>query len=150
MEQERPAEPAFRPKTFGPGIHVLYADGACDGNPGPASFAAVLFDDGGREVERASGPIGKATNNIAEYVALQRGLECALARGVRRIHVLMDSELVVRQMSGQYRVKHPNLKKLYAAVEPLRKRFAHFAISYVPRHLNGLADRLAAAALKGK
>ena len=129
------------------GEFLLYGDGGSRGNPGAAAFGFVILDGAGNEVAAAGGAIGTATNNVAEYTALLRGLECALELGVQRIRVRMDSELVVRQMLGQYRVKHPNLQPLHAQAQELRRQFAAFHIEHVRRADNARADALANAAL---
>jgi len=136
--------------TAAPGLdgeYLLYGDGGSRGNPGNAAFGFVLLDPQGEEIVAHGAAIGHATNNVAEYTALVRGLEHALELGVRRIRVRMDSELVVRQMLGVYRVKHPGLQPLHAAAQLLRGRFAAFHIEHVARALNARADALANAAL---
>ena len=140
----------FVPKTVGPQVHVLYCDGASKGNPGPAGFAALLYDDAGTPVARLTDKIGKSTNNVAEYMGLLRGLSHALDSGVTRIHVWMDSELIVKQVNGQYRVKNPDLKKLYQQVMLLVRKFVHFSIGHVPREENWAADEAVNEALGGK
>lgn len=127
--------------------HALYCDGASRGNPGAAAIGYALFDAAGIEVLAHGAAIGHATNNVAEYRALLAGLEAALAHGVRRIHVCMDSELVVRQVLGIYRVRHAMLQPLCAAVQERRRAFAAFRIQHVPRAQNQRADALANAAL---
>jgi len=127
--------------------HVLYCDGASRGNPGDAAFGFVLFDPSGAEIAAVGGAIGRHTNNVAEYTALVRGLAHAGALGVRRIRVRMDSELVVRQMLGLYRVKHAGLKPLHDAARRASARFSAFHIEHVPRAQNSRADGLANAAL---
>ena len=126
---------------------VLYCDGASRGNPGPAAIGFVLVDPDGEELVARGETIGRQTNNVAEYTALQRGREAAQARGLRRLQVRMDSELVVRQLLGLYRVKNPGLAPLYLAVRQLAARFGSFRIEHVPREANRRADALANAAL---
>jgi ribonuclease HI len=125
----------------------LYCDGASRGNPGAASIGFVLVDGAGTELLAHGETIGRQTNNIAEYTALLRGLEAAQERGVERLRVRMDSELVVRQLLGIYRVKNPGLAPLFHAVRTLTARFASFRIEHVPREQNSRADALANAAL---
>jgi ribonuclease HI len=127
--------------------YILACDGASRGNPGPAAVGFVLTDSHGNEVLARGATIGAATNNVAEYSALLRGLEAALALGVRRLRVRMDSELVVRQMQGRYRVRHPRLQPLFGAVQQLRARFEALHIEHVPRAANARADGLANQAL---
>lgn len=130
--------------------HVLHCDGAARGNPGPAAIGAVLFAPGRVEpVAAISERIGRATNNEAEYRALIAGLQTALEAGVARLLVRLDSELLVHQMTGTYRVKAPGLKPLHREAETLVRRFASVAFEQVPRERNALADELANAALDG-
>jgi len=145
----RPADATAAPGPGDPVVTdaVLYCDGASRGNPGAASIGFVLVDGAGNEMVAHGETIGRQTNNVAEYTALLRGLETAFARGVRRVSVRMDSELVVRQLLGIYRVKNPGLAPLSVAVRQLAARFASFRIEHVPRRDNGRADALANAAL---
>jgi ribonuclease HI len=129
------------------GEHVLYCDGASRGNPGDAAFGFALYDPTGAEIAAAGSAIGRHTNNVAEYTSLIRGLEHAAALGVSRIRVRMDSELVVRQMLGVYRVKHAGLKPLHDAAQRASAHFSVFRIEHVPRAQNSRADGLANAAL---
>lgn len=129
------------------GKWLVYTDGASRGNPGPASIGAVIYDDGGREVHTVSQRIGRATNNEAEYRAAIAGLEAALALGARDVHLMMDSELVVRQLSGRYKVRNPALRRLFGRVKDLQWRFASFSADSIPREQNKRADRLANEAL---
>ena len=128
--------------------YVLHCDGASRGNPGRASIGFVLYDAQGNEVLGRGEVLGDAiTNNVAEYTALLRGLEAALAHGVRRIRARLDSELVVRQVRGEYRVRHAGLQPLHATVCARIREFASFTIEHVPRAENQRADALANAAL---
>jgi ribonuclease HI/probable phosphoglycerate mutase len=127
--------------------YLLYCDGASRGNPGAAATGWVLLDASGREVAAEGCSIGRQTNNVAEYTALLRGLEAAARAGVRRLHVRLDSELVVRQLQGRYKVKNPGLRPLYEAVQLARRRFDAFHIEHVPRAENARADALANRAL---
>ncbi len=135
------------PKAAAPWL--LWADGAARGNPGPAAAGYVLDDAEGLPVASGGIALGKATNNVAEYQALLAGLSRALELGVVAIDVRMDSELVVRQMSGIYRVKHEGLKPLFAEAQVLSRRFARFTIRHVPREQNVRADAEANRALDG-
>jgi ribonuclease HI len=130
-----------------PLYHLAYSDGASRGNPGPAAIGAVIFDPEGREVYRLARRLGTATNNEAEYRAAIAALEAALALGARRVDLRMDSELVVRQMSGRYRVRNPRLARLHARMLALRQRFEEVVVRHVPRSENQLADALASQAL---
>jgi len=128
--------------------HVLYADGASRGNPGPAAIGAVLYPPhGGDPVAEVSEAIGEATNNQAEYRAVVAGLEAALRLGVTDLLVRLDSQLLVRQVLGDYRVRNPGLKPLHRRVVSLLARFRSAAIEHVPRERNTAADALANAAL---
>ena len=130
-----------------PLYHLAYSDGASRGNPGPAAIGAVIFDPEGREVYRLGRRLGTATNNEAEYRAAIAALEAALALGATRVDLRMDSELVVRQMSGRYRVRNPRLARLHARMLALRQRFEEVVVRHVPRTENRLADALANQAL---
>ena len=128
---------------------VAYADGASRGNPGPAAFGAVLYDTSGAEVQAVQERIGRATNNVAEYRGAIAALEAALALGATGIDLRMDSELVVRQLLGQYRVRAPGLQPLFRRAEALLDRFARTSVTHVRREENRRADALANAALDG-
>ena len=121
---------------------TLRCDGGSRGNPGPGAFGFVLCDPRGAEREARGEYLGSVTNNVAEYRALIAGLESAAHHGVRRLEVVMDSELVVRQMTGEYRVKNAGLKPLHA--EARRKAAAIAEVTYrsVLREENERADRL--------
>ncbi|BDE06885.1 hypothetical protein WPS_21610 [Vulcanimicrobium alpinum] len=119
---------------------TLFADGGSRGNPGPAASGAVLFDEHGAVVETIGTYLGIATNNVAEWTALLEGLKAALTRGVDDIAIRMDSELVVKQLSGAYRVKHPGLIPLHAEAKTLLRKFAHVDVRHVPRKANAAAD----------
>ena len=128
--------------------YVLHCDGASRGNPGTAAIGYVLCDAEDREFVAVGRVIGRRlTNNVAEYTALLEGLEAAARLGVRRLRVRMDSELVVRQLLGVYRVRHPGLQPLFAAVQERRRAFVRFNIEHVPRAQNERADALANHAL---
>lgn len=127
--------------------HVAYSDGASRGNPGPAAIGAVIYDPEGHEIYRLGRRLGTATNNEAEYRAAIAALEAALALGASRLELRMDSELVVRQMSGRYRVRNPRLARLHTRVLALRQRFDEVVVRHVPRAENRIADSLANQAL---
>ncbi len=124
-------------------FHVtLFADGGARHNPGPAAGAAVLIDDGGTVIEEASRYLGHATNNVAEWNGLLAGLEAAKRLGVRELTVRLDSELVVKQLRGEYRVKNLALQPLHRKALELLRAFQHVDIGHVPRRQNKLADAL--------
>lgn len=130
-------------------VATLNIDGGSRGNPGPASYAVVLTRDGGPPVEEAD-TIGVTTNNVAEYTALIRGLEVAADEGVRRLKVLSDSELLVKQMNGEYRVKSADLQDLFRQAVELRKQFEEVTLAHVRREQNKRADFLCNEALDGR
>lgn len=121
---------------------TLYADGGARGNPGPAGSGAVLLDEEGRVIVELWRSLGHATNNVAEYTGLIIGLEEALRRGVEGLDVRMDSLLVVQQMKGLWKIKHPGLRPLALRAGELLARFPDRTIEHVPRELNSLADAL--------
>jgi ribonuclease HI len=127
---------------------TLYTDGASSGNPGPAGIGAFICVDG-REVDLAE-HIGTASNNVAEYMALIRGLEEALALGATDVEAFLDSELVVKQIRGVYRVKHPDLIPLHERALKLKARLKRFTIAHVRRELNTRADKLSKIGAEGK
>lgn len=129
------------------GRWLVYTDGASRGNPGPSAYGAVVIDPSGEERHTVGERIGITTNNVAEYRGLVAGLEAALALGARRVEVRMDSELIVRQAIGRYRVKHPGLIPLHNRVLNLRSQFDEVVFRHVPREMNKVADRLANLAL---
>jgi ribonuclease HI len=125
----------------------VHVDGGARGNPGPAAIAAVVSTPAGALLREVSEPIGEATNNVAEYRALLLGLDLAAELGAREVEVVGDSELVARQIGGQYRVKNATLKPLFEqAVESLR-RFDRWSVSSVSRAENARADELVNEAL---
>jgi ribonuclease HI len=128
---------------------VVYSDGASRGNPGPAAIGAAVFDGAGREVHAVSRRIGRATNNEAEYRAAIAGLEAALALGARDVELVMDSELVVRQLNMRYKVRNPALRRLFGRIKDLQWRFASFEVRHVRREENQRADELANLAFDG-
>ena len=120
---------------------VVYCDGAARGNPGPAGAGAVLLDEAGEVVATARAKLGETTNNVAEYHGLLLGLKLAREQGVDRIEVRMDSELVVRQVRGEYKTKKPHLKELHQQVSEAAREFDEVIIFHVPRTENAEADR---------
>ena len=129
---------------------LLHIDGGCRGNPGEAGFGVHVTSPDGAEVASLYGYLGPGTNNVAEYQALLHGLRFALDRGARRVRVFSDSELVVRQISGAYRVKHPAMVPLHREAVSLLRRFEEASVSHVRREQNKEADALANRALDEK
>ncbi|GAC1393317.1 MAG: hypothetical protein NVSMB31_12560 [Vulcanimicrobiaceae bacterium] len=121
---------------------TLFADGGSRGNPGHAALGAVIINAQGAVIKEIGRYLGIATNNVAEWSALIDGLSAALDLGVNSLAVRMDSELVVKQLRGEYRVKHPDLQPLYARARTLLRRFEFIEIAHVPRKQNKLADAL--------
>ncbi len=119
---------------------TLFADGGSRGNPGPAASGAVLFDESGEVLREVGTFLGVATNNVAEWTGLLTGLEAALELGVTDIAVRLDSELVVKQISGVYRVKNEGLIPLHAKAKVLLRKFASVDVQHVRRKLNAAAD----------
>jgi ribonuclease HI len=128
---------------------VIHIDGAARGNPGPAAYAVVITRPGEPPVEE-SDTLGTATNNVAEYSALVAGLERAAELGLRRLDVFSDSELLVKQMGGEYRVKHPDLLPLFEEAKRLRQGFERVTLTHVRRAQNARADQLCNEALDGR
>ena len=117
-------------------------DGGARGNPGPAAIAAVIEDGSGEVLEERSEAIGTATNNIAEYRALLLGIERAAALGAEHLELIGDSELIVRQVKGEYKVKDENLRALHRQVREALQSFEGWSIRHVRREENAEADRL--------
>ncbi|HEX7196709.1 MAG TPA: ribonuclease HI family protein [Candidatus Limnocylindria bacterium] len=129
---------------------LIYTDGAARGNPGPAGAGAILRDaSDGTVLAEIAQPLGRATNNVAEWTAVRLALEEARRLGATHVDLRMDSELVARQISGVYRVKHPDLQPIHAAVMPLLRSFDGYTVGHVPRALNKDADRLSNVAIDG-
>jgi len=126
---------------------VLYADGAARGNPGPAGAGAALLDEEGRLVAEAMRFLAHATNNVAEYTALIIGLEEAQRHDVQDLDIRMDSKLVVEQMNGKWKIKHPNLRPRAVEAGALLASFPKWRIRHVPREQNTIADALANRAI---
>jgi len=137
-----------------PEYAVMYCDGACSGNPGRAGIGVVINPSGrktghapGNKQQRISEYIGIATNNIAEYSALIKGLEAARAMGIRKIKVFLDSELLVKQMNGIYRVRNERLVPLFNRAKENLKAFESYKITHIRREKNKEADSLARQAV---
>ena len=121
----------------------LYCDGASRGNPGPSGAGVVILDENGEQIFELSRFLDNATNNEAEYKALIRGLSAAADVGIKRVQVFLDSELVVNQLLGTYKVRNPRLLRLYEEATSRLRLFDEYAIFHVGRELNQKADRLA-------
>ena len=121
----------------------LHADGGARGNPGPAGIGVVLKDEDANVIGEIAKGIGRATNNVAEYTALIEGLELALEKGITDVGVYMDSQLVVSQMKGEWKIKSDQLRRLAVRAQSLLRRFERSSIKHVPRERNAAADRLA-------
>ena len=129
---------------------VVNVDGGARGNPGPAAIAAVASEPGGKVLVERSEPIGVATNNVAEYRALLLGVELARELGAEEVELIGDSELIVRQVRGEYKVKQEGLKPLHAEVTEALGSLGKWSIRSVPRDQNAEADRLVNEELDGK
>ena len=128
---------------------VVHVDGGARGNPGPAAIGVVVSAPDGEVLDEVAELIGVATNNVAEYRALLRGLERAAALGAREVEIVNDSELVAKQLIGAYKVKHPAMKPLYEQATAALRAFDRWSIRSVPRADNAHADALVNAALDG-
>lgn len=125
---------------------IVYTDGACSGNPGPMGIGVVIFNDG-QEIFKISKNIGEGTNNIAEYSAVIEGVKKAIDLGAKGILVRSDSQLLVRQLNGQYRIKEPHLRELKRDLENLLAEEFEVNFEYIPREENKIADKLSKQAL---
>lgn len=131
---------------------IIHSDGGARGNPGPAAIGVVIEDESGKVIEEVSRVIGDSTNNIAEYTAVLEGLKALKTRfteGTSEIEIdwRLDSELVVKQLSGEYKVKNPGLREIYQDIQDLRVHFPKLHLKHVPREENKHADRLVNEAL---
>lgn len=122
--------------------YKLYTDGGARGNPGPAGIGVVLFDTVGNEIAHAEKFLGVKTNNEAEYVGIITGLELAREHNVSDLSCYLDSELVVKQLKGEYRVKQEHLLILFKKVKDIEKQFASVSYAHIPREQNSYADKL--------
>lgn len=129
---------------------IVNVDGGARGNPGPAAVGVVVRDESGEILSTVSATIGEATNNVAEYRALLAGIEQATQLGADRIELRGDSELVVRQVKGEYKVKNAGIKPLHAEVLGSLEAFDEWAIEHVRREDNSEADTLVNDALDGR
>jgi ribonuclease HI len=126
---------------------IIYTDGAARGNPGPAAIGATLKDEKGNLITQISRRIGRTTNNQAEYQAIIAALEKAISLSAKHVELHSDSELVVKQINGRYRVKNVSLRPLYQKIVQLIGSLEGFTIAYIPRQQNAEADALANKAL---
>jgi len=147
--RRREALPArlFREPDHPADIFTAQVDGASRGNPGPASYAVIIRRPDGSVVYQLGKYLGRATNNVAEYFALITALDYCASSNIHRLRVRSDSELLVRQMQGRYKVKSASLKPLHERALRQAKSLAYFAIEHVPREMNSDADALANSAL---
>src|SRR6185437_11033606 len=143
----RPAVLLFSEPERPANVHIAHVDGASRGNPGPASYPVVLYGPDGKTKFQVGKYLGRATNNVAEYYGLITALDYALSQGIDRLLVRSDSELMVRQMQGRYKVNSADLKPLHERARKLSRGLAHFAIEHVRREQNREADELANIAL---
>jgi ribonuclease HI len=133
----------------GPPAVIVHVDGGARGNPGPAAIGVVISAADGSVLDELGERIGVATNNVAEYQALLRGLERAAALGAREVSLVNDSELVAKQLTGAYRVKHPAMRPLHQEAMTALRGFDRWQIRSVPRAENARADELVNQALDG-
>ncbi len=126
---------------------ILNVDGGSRGNPGPAGAGVVVAGEQGQRVFEAGFFLGRSTNNQAEYNALLKALEAAALKGARSVEVYSDSELLVRQVNGEYRVRNSGIVPLFSEVRRKLDRFERWRIQHIPREQNGRADALANAAM---
>ncbi|MCL2150096.1 MAG: ribonuclease HI family protein [Dehalococcoidia bacterium] len=126
---------------------IIYTDGGCRYNPGPAAIGVLVQDTSGTKLAAISRYLGHGTNNQAEYHAVIAGLEKALSLGASRVEVRADSLLIVEQLNGRYKVKNAVLRPLFLKAQNLSQRFQSFSVKHIPREMNNEADRLANQAL---
>jgi len=127
--------------------HTAHVDGGARGNPGPAGYGVAIQDASGHPLAELSEYLGHRTNNYAEYQGLLAALRYAADHQIKALKVISDSELMVRQMKGVYKVRHPELRKLYEEAQALARRLEHFEIRHALREHNKTADRLANEAM---
>ena len=140
-------EAAPEPKPAAAAAYRINIDGGSRGNPGPAAYGVLIRDASGGVVTKLKKYIGRFTNNVAEYYGLIAAMDYAQSHGVRAIRIESDSELLVKQMRGQYKVKSPDLQPLYERAQKMSKAFDSFRIDHVYREQNREADALANEAL---
>ena len=127
---------------------LIFTDGGAEPNPGPGAIGVVIKNQQGKTVATISQAVGRVTNNQAEYMAVIAALEKAVSLGYDEVEMRADSELVVRQINGRYRVRNTKLKPLYRKAIELKSQFKGFTITHIPRNLNREADRLAGEAVR--
>jgi ribonuclease HI len=137
----------FSAPKIGTAAHTAHVDGGARGNPGPAGYGVAINDASGQLVAELSEYLGHQTNNYAEYQGLLAALRYAADNQIKALKVISDSELMVRQMKGVYKVRHPELRKLYESAQLLVRRLEHFEIRHALREHNRTADRLANEAM---
>ena len=142
-----PGPPTDAPRASAAKVLVAHCDGASRGNPGPAAIGVVLEDPSGTEIATLAEPIGHTTNNVAEYVAVIRAARKARERGATELRLLLDSQLLVFQLNGTYRIRAPHLVRLNRQALEALEQFDRWSVEHVPRRLNTRADALANAAL---
>jgi ribonuclease HI len=151
VEASRPGQEGF---LFAPAEEArslrIFTDGASRGNPGEAGIGVLIEDSSGNRLKEVRRYLGKATNNQAEYTALLVGLQACREMGAEDISVFADSELLVKQMKGEYKVKHPLLLPLYTEAKTLVSGLRKFRITHIPRAKNAHADALANEAIDKK
>lgn len=123
--------------------YKIYSDGACRGNPGPSGIGAVILNDKGKVVHEISKYIGVVTNNVAEYEALLEALDYCVKKNLSPVEILADSQLMIRQLSGQYKVKHPNMIPLHQKAKEYMVHLKVTGFTHVLREFNQRADELA-------
>jgi ribonuclease HI len=121
----------------------IYTDGACRGNPGPSGIGAVILNDKGKVVHEIAKYIGEVTNNVAEYEALLEALDYCVKKKLSPVEILADSQLMIRQLSGQYKVKHPNMIPLHQKAKEYLSQLKVTGFTHVLREFNKRADELA-------
>jgi len=146
LQQEKLQLPEPKAPAAARAVRV-YSDGAARGNPGPAGAGAVLTDSAGEVIARLGRYLGRQTNNVAEYEGLLLGLKHARDLGYREVEVRADSQLLIRQLKGEYAVRHAGLKPLHAEALRLLRRFDRFDLQHVPREENALADEMSNRAI---
>lgn len=147
LREEKPQASGMRHRAGSEKAVRVYSDGAARGNPGPAGAGAVVVDASGKVLARRGRFLGTATNNVAEYKGLLLGLEAAKELGAREVEVRADSQLLIRQLKGEYAVKHAGLKPLHAEALRLLRAFDRFDLQHVPREENALADEMSNRAI---
>jgi ribonuclease HI len=145
--QREKSPPAERKAPLPGRTLLVYSDGAARGNPGPAGAGAVLTDAAGNVIARLGRYLGKQTNNVAEYEGLLLGLKHAKELGYREVEVRADSQLLIRQLKGEYAVRHAGLKPLHAEALRMLRSFDRYDLRHIPREENALADEMSNRAI---